>query len=233
MMQVLLTRTISGAVFVATIVLPLLFLPQLYSYVIALYGLLTLYEFVAIIKKLMKNTVMPKINKSVVSVSIALVWIVLPFTILIFMPLFAEILLPEVDSSLMTILVFLFIWTHDSFAYLIGVIFGKTPLMPQISPLKTVEGSAGGLIFAALLSTILAVFLIPELHHFFWIGAVLVTSVFGTLGDLAESKIKRLAGVKDSGNLMPGHGGFFDRFDAVLFIAPVWLILMSAASLFL
>lgn len=116
------------------------------------------------------------------------------------------------------------IWVNDTMAYFVGSLVGKTPLS-SISPKKTWEGTVGG--------AVLAVLVIVIGGHFIWNFSIntliLITStaaVAGTLGDLLESKIKRMAGVKDSGNIMPGHGGFLDRFDSLLLAAPaVWLVL--------
>ena len=117
-------------------------------------------------------------------------------------------------------------WMTDTGAYFIGVNFGKHKLMPTVSPKKSVEGFFGGLGVAVICALVLNAFtgLMP-----FWlmlIGAVLV-SVAGQAGDLCESALKRWAGVKDSGTLIPGHGGILDRFDSMLFAAPVLLLIYS------
>ena len=116
------------------------------------------------------------------------------------------------------IMLILMIWANDTLAYLVGSFIGKTPFSP-ISPKKTWEGTAGG----ALL-TIAGAITCGYFMHIFeltdWIAIALCATVFGTIGDLLESKIKRIAGVKDSGNLMPGHGGAMDRFDSLLLAAP-------------
>lgn len=115
--------------------------------------------------------------------------------------------------------VLILIWINDSFAYLIGKNFGKHKLFEKVSPRKTIEGFFGGLIFsiicAVVLSKYIAVFSILN-----WIVIAIIVSVFGTLGDLVESKFKRQANVKDSGNIMPGHGGILDRLDSLFFLSP-------------
>jgi len=114
---------------------------------------------------------------------------------------------------------FILIWVNDSFAYLIGKNFGKQKLFPSVSPKKTVEGFLGGLFFSCISSAVIA-------KHSYtfnftnWLILAIVISVFGTIGDLIESKFKRQAGVKDSGIIMPGHGGLLDRLDSILFAAP-------------
>lgn len=115
--------------------------------------------------------------------------------------------------------IFILIWANDTFAFLIGKGFGKRKLLERISPKKTVEGFVGGWIMAMAFSVPVAIFLVKE-AVFMWIGIATLASFSGTLGDLVESKFKRLAGVKDSGNIMPGHGGILDRLDSIIFVAP-------------
>lgn len=112
--------------------------------------------------------------------------------------------------------VFILIWVNDSFAYLIGKNFGRKKLFERVSPKKTIEGFLGGIIFTLLASY--AIFWYTQLFSYLiWLGVALIASICGTYGDLIQSKLKRQAGVKDSGNLMPGHGGLLDRLDSVLF----------------
>lgn len=114
---------------------------------------------------------------------------------------------------------FILVWVNDSFAYLVGKQFGKQKLFPSISPKKTVEGFLGGLFFACVSSYFIAKY--TETFEFNkWLILAIIVSVFGTLGDLVESKYKRHAGVKDSGIIMPGHGGLLDRLDSIIFAAP-------------
>ncbi len=115
--------------------------------------------------------------------------------------------------------VFVLIWTSDIFAYLTGSMFGKHKLFERISPKKTWEGSLGGLLFALVAAYILSVF-VNQLSLTEWLILAVIMVISGTLGDLVESLLKRNAGVKDSGNIFPGHGGVLDRFDAVLFAIP-------------
>jgi len=114
---------------------------------------------------------------------------------------------------------FILIWVNDTFAYLIGKNFGKQKLFSKISPKKTVEGFLGGLFFACVSSYFIAKFT-HTLDFNNWLILSIIISVFGTLGDLIESKYKRQANVKDSGVIMPGHGGLLDRLDSILFAAP-------------
>ena len=114
---------------------------------------------------------------------------------------------------------FILVWVNDSFAYLVGKNFGKQKLFPRISPKKTVEGFLGGLFFACVASYFIANFT-NTLSFTNWLILSIIVSVFGTLGDLIESKFKRQANVKDSGVIMPGHGGLLDRLDSIIFAAP-------------
>ncbi|TJY37334.1 phosphatidate cytidylyltransferase [Pontimicrobium aquaticum] len=114
---------------------------------------------------------------------------------------------------------FILVWVNDSFAYLVGKNFGKQKLFSSISPKKTVEGFLGGLLFACISSYFIAKYT-NTLGSTEWLILAIIVSVFGTLGDLIESKYKRQAGVKDSGVIMPGHGGLLDRLDSIIFAAP-------------
>jgi phosphatidate cytidylyltransferase len=121
-----------------------------------------------------------------------------------------------------------FIWTYDTMAYVSGRLAGKHPLWPRISPNKTWEGSIGGAFFALILAIILGR-IDPVLPIPAWIGLSFVTVLFGTAGDLFESWLKRRTGRKDSGSLLPGHGGILDRFDSLLMATPfvnLYLILV-------
>ncbi|MGB1308039.1 MAG: phosphatidate cytidylyltransferase [Oceanihabitans sp.] len=114
---------------------------------------------------------------------------------------------------------FILVWVNDTFAYLVGSQFGKQKLFSSISPKKTVEGFLGGLFFACVASYFIAEYT-HTLNFNQWLILSIIISVFGTLGDLIESKFKRQANVKDSGVIMPGHGGLLDRFDSIIFAAP-------------
>lgn len=116
------------------------------------------------------------------------------------------------------------VFAGDTFAYFFGRFLGKTKLLEVVSPKKTRAGSVGGLIGSAIFGAILARFVeIPTSHL---VGIAIVAGAFAQVGDLFESLVKRLADVKDSGRIMPGHGGFLDRLDGVLFAAPVFYVLL-------
>lgn len=151
---------------------------------------------------------------------LAVIYLAIPFASVIFL---YDPDLSGDDSSITFILaLMLLVSAHDIFAYLTGLLFGRHRLFERISPKKSWEGSIGGTVFALLTALALSHFL-PELTKFQWIGMALIVVVFGTLGDLSESMLKRYFGVKDSGALLPGHGGILDRFDATSFAAPAVL----------
>lgn len=124
-------------------------------------------------------------------------------------------------SSYMILLLFAFTWINDTFAYLTGMLLGKHPLCPKISPKKTIEGFAGGCFFTIVCAAVIAYVYMEgmELHI---IGLAVLIVIASTLGDMVESRFKRWVGVKDSGKMLPGHGGFLDRFDSVIFSIPIF-----------
>lgn len=141
-------------------------------------------------------------------------YIIFPFIIITKIPFGIRGYNPKIIIS-----IFILIWTNDTFAYIVGKSLGKHKLFERISPKKTIEGFVGGVLFAVIAGYLISVYYI-EGATMIWIVIALLTGVFGTIGDLVESKFKRLAGVKDSGRIMPGHGGILDRLDSVIFVAP-------------
>jgi len=130
-------------------------------------------------------------------------------------------------NSLLPLSVFIFLWVSDTGAYCCGSLFGKHKLFPRISPGKSWEGSIGGGCFVIIAAIILWYFtkgnenpVLPSASVWAWIGLGIVVCVFGTWGDLVESLFKRTIGIKDSGNILPGHGGMLDRFDSSLMAFP-------------
>ena len=121
---------------------------------------------------------------------------------------------------------FILIWTNDTFAYLVGKSIGKHKLLERISPKKTIEGFIGGIVFAVFAGFLISKLYIQPNPNFsqksimIWTSIAFLVGIIGTTGDLIESKFKRIAGVKDSGKIMPGHGGILDRLDSVIFVAP-------------
>lgn len=184
-----------------------------------------LYEFVKILKKINGN-------KFIYYLPLALIYIVMPLLMMIDLGILGDLYSKDqiifndlFYSALIPCAILFSIWINDTMAYLVGSLIGKTPFS-KISPKKTWEGTIGGIILCMVVIT-LAGYFIPvakTVHWQHWLCLAAICAVFGTAGDLLESKLKRVAGIKDSGNMMPGHGGFLDRFDSLLVATPfVWL----------
>lgn len=135
----------------------------------------------------------------------------------------------ETYSPLRVLGLLLLTWANDTMAYLIGSQIGKTPFFARISPKKTWEGTLGGMVCTLLLGYLFARWM-PVYGLTEWLVMAALVAVFGTVGDLVESMLKRSLQVKDSGSILPGHGGFLDRFDSFIFVLPyVWLALTILA----
>jgi len=155
-------------------------------------------------------------------------------------PFLFMIIIKNYSIPIFLLAIFIIIWVNDSFAYLSGSTFGKHKMFERISPKKSWEGFFGGLIGSFIAAYLLFKYLPEEifyvnfyynLNFWQWLIFALIIVIFGTLGDLFESLIKRTIGVKDSGNIMPGHGGFLDRLDSVLFVLiPICVYLEIIAS---
>lgn len=148
-------------------------------------------------------------------------YVILPFIIITKIPFSDNSFRPKIIIS-----IFILIWTNDTFAYIVGKSIGKHKLIERISPKKTVEGFIGGIVFSVIAGILISKFYFqPKPNYLYtsiiiWTISAVIISIFSTLGDLIESKFKRIAGVKDSGNIMPGHGGILDRLDSIIFVAP-------------
>lgn len=134
-------------------------------------------------------------------------------------------------NAILPLSVFIFNWSNDTGAYCTGMLFGRHRLFERISPKKSWEGSVGGGIISVIVSLVIAHFF-PFLSTLQWVGFALVVVVFGTWGDLVESLLKRQLGTKDSGNILPGHGGMLDRFDSTLLAVPAVVLYLYTVSLF-
>ncbi len=137
-------------------------------------------------------------------------------------------------NTLLPLSIFIFLWVNDSGAYCVGSLLGRHKLFPRISPGKSWEGSIGGAVFVLAAAYAISYFLDTDqmLAMPVWLGLGLVVVVFGTWGDLVESLFKRTLGIKDSGNILPGHGGMLDRFDSSLLAIPAAVIYLYTISLF-
>jgi len=133
------------------------------------------------------------------------------------------------NEPLFLIMFFVIVWANDTFAYLVGSAFGKHRLFERISPKKSWEGSIGGAIASIILAGLFGYYF-NVLDSMSWISLALVIVISATLGDLVESHLKRQTGVKDSGNIMPGHGGVLDRFDAAIFAIPFYVSILYFMS---
>ncbi|QCW99183.1 phosphatidate cytidylyltransferase [Aggregatimonas sangjinii] len=129
-------------------------------------------------------------------------------------------------AKLLIMGIFILIWVNDSFAYLVGRSLGRTKLFPSVSPKKTIEGAIGGLAFTLGAAYFMAKYE-PIVNVGQWMTLAAVIVIAGNLGDLVESKLKRVAGVKDSGALLPGHGGMLDRLDSLVFAAPFAYLILN------
>ena len=146
-----------------------------------------------------------------------------------------------VYNYLLPLSIFIFLWTNDTGAYLSGSLFGKHKLFPRVSPGKSWEGSIGGGILVLIVAALVGVYENSSAHQGVaeiamsvteWIGLGLVVVFFGTWADLVESLFKRTIGIKDSGNILPGHGGMLDRFDSSLMAMPAAVIYIYTLTLF-
>lgn len=263
-MKILLTRTITGIVFVGLIIFailsnpwilfnvlliftclalleyrnllttknihlsPLFFIPALAIYFMVAYtdlwkidfyktifpflliGTLYLYSLIALFRK--QET---PVLKDMAASLVAIVMIVLPFAFINHFPLLID------NGKMLLLAVFILMWSYDTFAYGIGSLIGKHPLFKRISPKKTWEGFVGGMVVTLILSYFFANFF-PSLPYtpWEWMGLAGIIIITGNLGDFIESMFKRELGVKDSGSILPGHGGILDRFDSILFAIP-------------
>lgn len=132
-------------------------------------------------------------------------------------------------NPILPLSIFIFTWIYDTGAYCTGMLFGKHRLFERISPKKSWEGSIGGGVFSIIAAIVMAHYF-PFMPISIWIGLALTVVIFGTLGDLTESLLKRTIGIKDSGNILPGHGGMLDRFDSTLMAVPAAVVYLYIIS---
>jgi len=180
-----------------------------------IYFFLVLCFFIIVARKILQNNP-HNILKEVGFTLFGLIYIVLLFAFLLRM-----LLLP--DGNLWALTTFLVVWATDSAAFFVGLSIGKHKLAPNISPKKSIEGAVGGLLGAIGAMILIQHWYLSNLHLSwgFVIGLGFCAGILGQLGDLTESAIKRDLDIKDSSTLLKGHGGFLDRFDSILFVAPL------------
>ena len=247
-MKELIVRTLSGVLYISIVIFTMFASHEWFIGLFFILALITLNEFLRIVKVkslipylLLAGTLFFFSYKEIDMVAI---YILLIATIFVNLFLFKEVLVLYKFSLFekrrylyiffyiingfvfLTLIppkfiigVFILIWSNDTFAYLIGKRFGKRKLIERISPKKTLEGFFGGII-----GTIIAGFFIfiytSLLSLVIWLLLALIISIIGTIGDLIQSKFKRQVGLKDSGRLMPGHGGLYDRLDSIIYASP-------------
>lgn len=160
--------------------------------------------------------------------TVAVIYLAVPFALALTIPqvhydLGREIITNEI------LIIFILIWVSDILAYVFGSLWGKHKMVPKISNGKTWEGAIGGFIFTVLAGFVIEKYILPE-SHINWIIIGLIVAVCAPIGDIVESKLKRSFNAKDSGKLIPGHGGFLDRLDSFIFVIPmVYLYLLLDA----
>lgn len=213
-LQVFKTRALTAIVFAVVMVAGLLWNQWSFIILFTCIHFGCWYEFVKLVKKI------KPVNFSYY-LPLGLFYISLPILLMLY---FRFYLFMNVEDNLLKIIpcmIIFSIWINDTMAYVVGSFIGKTPFS-KISPKKTWEGTLGGAALCVVVIALISWWLNFNIIHFAIIAAI--CAVFGTLGDLLESKLKRMAQVKDSGSIMPGHGGFLDRFDSFLIATPfVWL----------
>ena len=212
-------RSLTALIFVAIMLMGLLW--NFWSFVL-LFTIIHFgcwYEYVKLIKKIY--------GKNVLYFLLGLIYITMPIVMMIDVAHKWHIYTTDNTNyveflKIIPCLIIFSIWINDTMAYLVGSVIGKTPFS-KISPKKTWEGTIGGAILCVIVISLIAYFTeLIKVKNAAIIAAL--CAIFGTLGELFESKLKRMANVKDSGSFMPGHGGFLDRFDSLLFAVPaVWI----------
>jgi phosphatidate cytidylyltransferase len=261
-MREVIIRALSGLLYVALLLLAIFSLENVYLILFLVFGGLTLYEFLKLIKirsyipyfLLLCSTVVFCYFKWSQGANLLLLALTITVNLYLIKNLIRPseryitisqkygytlfyiiggviftILLPSYQgeyTSYLVASVFALIWINDTFAFIVGKSIGKHKLLERISPKKTIEGFVGGLFFACIASIFIYQYT-DLLSLGLWLTVAVTTSVFGTLGDLIQSQLKRQAGVKDSGQLMPGHGGIYDRLDSIIFASPfIYLFLI-------
>jgi phosphatidate cytidylyltransferase len=170
--------------------------------------------FISFLTEIWNKKEQPIINLSVKLFAYS--YLVIPFILIVYLANETSFEFPLLTGM------FLLIWTNDSFAYLSGRLFGKNKFFERISPNKTWEGVIGGFLFTIIFSYIISSFLNDGTNLVFWFVSALIISPSAILGDLLESLFKRSLNIKDTGKILPGHGGILDRFDATLFTTPLF-----------
>ena len=213
-LQVFKTRALTAIVFAIVMVAGLLWNQWTFIILFTIIHFGCWYEFVKLVKKI-------KPVNFLYYLPLGLLYITLPILLMLYLRFYLFMNVEDNVLKIIPCMIIFSIWINDTMAYIVGSFIGKTPFS-KISPKKTWEGTLGGAVLCVVVIALISWWLNYNIIHFAIIAAI--CAVFGTLGDLLESKLKRMAQVKDSGSIMPGHGGFLDRFDSFLLATPfVWV----------
>jgi phosphatidate cytidylyltransferase len=228
-LQTLKTRSLTALIFVVVMLVGLFWNFWSFSLLFTLIHFGCWYEYVKLIKKIHGKKYLTYSFTGILYITIPLLLLLsLYLNYVVFTLIPQGKILP--DERTIPCLIIFSIWINDTTAYIVGSLIGKTPFS-KISPKKTWEGTIGGAILCVVVIGLTGNY-IPAMQKVsmwynsssVWYIIAALCAIFGTLGDLFESKLKRMANVKDSGSFMPGHGGFLDRFDSLLFAVPaVWV----------
>ena len=200
-MNSFLKRIISGLIFLIIFWSTFVFAPSYFSYLLLFFLLeILIIEW-----------------KNFFKVNTLTFWVLMP--IYPILPFILMILLNKSVYRVLLLTLFILVFCFDSGSYIFGNILGKNKILPKVSPGKTWEGFIGGTLFTGLALFLILLFLDKPINKYFFVLVTLIVSILALLGDLFESWLKRRAKIKDSGYLMPGHGGFLDRFDGIMFVA--------------
>ena len=203
----------SYASYVFFVIVMFLMIKRPESYGIALILIITILSSVFLVYQLFAKKEISFANDRV-KLGVTIRYVIFSICFLVLLPFYENSFHPYLMISVLSI-----IWVNDSFAFLVGKNFGKNKLFASVSPKKTMEGFFGGLVFSLLAAVFISKFNV-DFSMLNWMVISVIVSVIGTVGDLVESKFKRQANIKDTGNIMPGHGGILDRLDSLLFAAP-------------
>ena len=204
-----LKRALSGVIYIAIMWLGTSYSETTFCLLFAVLGIVSIYE-------------MWRLRKGKTKV-IAFLYVLIPFFIIQLFGMTDHDYPNSPFDPTIILLMFVLTWTFDTFAYLFGVKFGKTKIMPSVSPKKSWEGFVGGFFFTVIVSLITVHYLLAVENNIA-LAISLIIPFTATLGDFIESYYKRQAGVKDSGNFIPGHGGILDRMDAFMITIPILYI---------
>ena len=270
----LLTRTLSGVIYCAIIILCIFWGTSAVTIMASLFGVLAVIEFTKMTTGRLQGRIIPLLldiagtvclccSTSIYPIAFWIIVMICRFVVGLYMkdenplrslgvsalsqlyigiPLGCMVAIADLSARTEALLaVFLFLWINDTGAFLTGSLFGRHKLFERISPKKSWEGFIGGYLFNLIAAALFAIYC-PHFFEFglytsnsigFWLGLATVVTVFGTWGDLVESLMKRTMHLKDSGHLIPGHGGILDRIDSLLLAAPAVLVYMLFTEMLL